>query len=153
MTFSKRAIPLLQRRAGDLGGQSYVLESLAEREGRKEISTDGKSLLTRLTLLIPRQIPTKGEAEKVIFKALCETLNCWKTKRKDFRSLPGGGRREARAAHPEAQDSPAPQARMGLPDQHTGPGSGQQTSCDGHTAHWKRRGLRGGEIPTPGGSI
>lgn len=76
MTFSKRAIPLLQRRAGDLGGQSYVLESLTEREGRKEISTDGKSLLTRLTLLIPRQIPTKGEAEKVIFKALCETLNC-----------------------------------------------------------------------------
>lgn len=69
MTFSKRAIPLLQRGAGDLGGQSCVLESLAEREGWKETSTDGKSLLTRLTLLIPRQIPTKGEAEKVIFKA------------------------------------------------------------------------------------
>lgn len=38
------------------------------REKRKETSADVKSLLTRLTPLMPMQIPRKGEAERVIFK-------------------------------------------------------------------------------------
>lgn len=49
-----------------------------EEEGRKPAQM--WSLLTRLTPLIPMQIPRKGEAEKVVFKAFIYTVNCLKTK-------------------------------------------------------------------------
>ena len=54
-------------------GVCALVLGLIGREGRKEIRADVRSLLTRLTPLIPMQITREGEAEKVIFKAF--TLN------------------------------------------------------------------------------
>lgn len=50
-------------------GVCALVPGLIEKEGRKEIRADVRSLLSRLTPLIPMQIPKEGEAEKVIFKA------------------------------------------------------------------------------------
>lgn len=65
---------------------SCALVPGAGREGRKETSADVESLLTRLTPLIPMQIPRKGETEKVIFKAFILNSELLKNQRKKQKS-------------------------------------------------------------------
>lgn len=69
--FSKKCYPSAAEAKGLCRGAGVcaLVPGLIEKEGRKEIRADVRSLLSRLTPLIPMQIPKEGEAEKVIFKA------------------------------------------------------------------------------------
>lgn len=60
---------------------------LIEKEGRKEIRADVRSLLTRLTPLIPMQITREGEAEKVIFKAFILNSELLKNQKRKHKSI------------------------------------------------------------------
>lgn len=85
----KKATPCRQEECGlckGAGGLGAVLcfriLGRIEKEGRKETRADVESLLIRLTPLIPMQIPRKGEAEKVVFKAFILNSDLLKNQRK-----------------------------------------------------------------------
>ena len=87
IVFQKRAILCCREECGlckgaVTWGQSCAYNPGADRGGRKETRADVESLLTRLTPLIPMQIPRKGEAEKVVFKAFILNSELLKNQRK-----------------------------------------------------------------------
>lgn len=68
-------------------GVCALVLGLIEKEGRKEIRADVRSLLTRLTPLIPMQITREGEAEKVIFKAFILNSELLKNQKRKHKSI------------------------------------------------------------------
>ena len=86
--FSKKCYPSAAEAKGLCRGAGVcaLVPGLIEKEGRKEIRADVRSLLARLTPLIPMQIPKEGEAEKVIFKAFILNSELLKNQRRKHKS-------------------------------------------------------------------
>ena len=86
--FSKKCYPSAAEAKGLCRGAGVcaLVPGLIEKEGRKQIRADVRSLLARLTPLIPMQIPKEGEAEKVIFKAFILNSELLKNQRRKHKS-------------------------------------------------------------------